>query len=143
MTNSAAEPDQPERFTGWRSVLLHATLAGVLATAIAAGLGAVIQGPAAAGSAAGGGLAVVLLSAMTLGLVDVTERHAPQLTIIAFMLGFILKLILLGTVLSIVPAPEWVSAGWAGLTALAVVVVWQTAELRAFSKLRFTVSPHP
>lgn len=143
MSQPFATSEPVERFTGWRRVLLVACAAGLLATALAAGLGWVLDGPAAAGSAAGGGIAVVLLSALTLLIVDLAERHAPSLTIIAFMLGFVVKLVLLGIVLSTVQAPDWVSAAWAGLTALAVVVVWQTAELMAFRRMRFTVTPHP
>ena len=129
------------RGTGWRRVLLVSLTAGVAVTGMAALLGLLLDGGAAAASALGGGAAVVVLSGVTLLLIDVAERRAPTLTITVFLLGFVVKLGLLAVMLASFPAPDWVMPAWAALTAAAVVIVWQAAEVIAFMGMRVTVDP--
>lgn len=153
---SGSEPPEPEaagtagtgngqkifpRETGWRRVLTIAVLAGTGTTLLAAGLGLILQGGYAAASAAGGGAAIVILSGLTLLLVDWAERHRPEATILLFMIGFLVKLAGLALLLPVLNVPEWVEPNWAVITAAAVVIVWQAAEISAFVKLRFSVTP--
>ncbi len=129
------------RATGWRRVLLVALASGCAVTAAAAVLGWLVTGGAAAASAVFGGLCVVVLSGITVALIDWSERHAPGLTVTVFMIGFVAKLVILGILLGAVETPAWIDPPWAGLTAVAVVVVWQVAEITAFMKMRVTVEP--
>lgn len=138
---SRRRPASGRAAVSWRTVLLTAVAAGTVATLLAAGLGALISGtPAAAGAAAGGGTAVVL-TGISLLLVDLTERRAPQLTLPAFMLGFAVKLAVLALALMLMPAPEGLHAGWAVGTVAAVVLVQQAAVLKGFSAMRLAVTP--
>ncbi|WP_261624889.1 hypothetical protein [Nesterenkonia marinintestina] len=127
--------------TGWRLVLLWAMTAGTLATAAAAGLGLVVGGDQSAMSAAAGGGAVVVLSGLTLLLVDLAERHVPQLSIAAFFLGFLLKVAAFLLAFSVPEPPSWAEPAWAVCTGVAVLVIWQIAQVRAFARMRLTVVP--
>ena len=129
------------RATGWRRVLLAALCSGAAVTLAASALGWLVTGGEAAASAAFGGLCVILLSGITLVLIDWSERRAPRLTVTVFMVGFVVKLVILGILLGAVQAPAWMDPPWAGLTAVTVVVVWQGAEIAAFMKMRVTVDP--
>lgn len=127
--------------TGWRRVLLRALAAGAAATAAASGLGLMVGGTDAGISAAFGGGLVVVLSGLTLLLVDLAERHAPQLSIAAYFVGFMLKVAAFLLAFGMPEVPGWAEPAWAVCTAAAVLVIWQIAQVRAFSRMRLTVVP--
>lgn len=129
------------RATGWRRILLATTTAAALLTLGAAGAGALLAGPAAAASAGVGGGAVLVLSGISLLVVDRTERRAPQRTMPMFMLAFAAKLVLLAVLMSLVPAPDWIEPAWAVVTAAVVVVTAQTVQILTFGSLRLAVDP--
>lgn len=128
--------------TGWRIVLVWALCAGVLAAGLAAGLGLLLGGGDEALSAATGGVLVVVLSGVTLLLVDLAERYAPQLSIMVFFLGFLLKVGAFLLAFSLPEVPEWVDPAWAVCSGAVVLVIWQLAQVRAFARMRLTVVPN-
>lgn len=129
------------RATGWRRILITTTTAGAAVTSAAAALGALVGSGAAAASAAFGGAAVLLLTGISLFVVDRTERRAPHLSMMMFMLTFALKISLLTLLLMLVPAPGWIEPIWAVLTAAGVVVTVQAVQIATFSRLRLSVTP--
>ena len=62
--------------------------------------------------------------------------HAREQAIPLTLGAFVLKLILFGVLLGVVPTPGWVMAVPAGVSALVAVVVWQGAEMTVFSRTR-------
>lgn len=144
MTSRSGTPrrrPRPRRQATWRTVLVSAVGLGTLVTLAAAGLGAMLSGTgAAAGASVGGGTAVVL-TGISLLLVEITERRAPQLTLPVFMLGFAVKVSVLALVLMLVPSPEGLDAGWAVGAVASVVLVQQAAVVRGFASMRLAVSP--
>ncbi|MDS2172581.1 hypothetical protein [Nesterenkonia sp. CL21] len=129
------------RATGWRRVLWLALTTGGAMTVAAVLLALAVAGVDAGMSAALGGSMVLVLSAVSLVLVDVAERVMPSQAITAFMLGFALKLAVLAVVLSSVTAPGWVLPGWTVGAAAAVVIAWQSGEIAAFLRLRTPIDP--
>lgn len=129
------------RSTGWRAVLCAAVAVGVLLTGAATLLGLLLAGGEAALSALAGGAAVLLLSGTSLLLIDLAERRAPRLTMPLFMAAFVVKVVGLVLLAQQASAPVWMRPGWAVITAAAVVVGWQAAEISAFLRLRVTVEP--
>lgn len=126
---------------GWRRVLITTTAAGLLVLVLASAVAAVVHGAAAAASAASGGGLVILLSFLSLALIDWAERHRPRLAIPLFMVGFGLKVVTLALVLPFVRPGDWLHPGWALGSGIAVLVVWQVAEVWTFSTMRITVEP--
>lgn len=127
--------------TGWRRVLLRALSAGAVATGIAGVLGWALTDGDAGLSALAGGAAVLVLAGLTLALVDAAERWAPQLSVTAFFLGFLLKVAAFVVVVSLPGRPAWVDPLWMGCAAIGVLVVWQIAQVRAFTRMRLGVAP--
>ncbi|GFZ94461.1 hypothetical protein [Nesterenkonia alkaliphila] len=126
--------------TGWRRVLMTTTAAGLICLAASTALAALVSGAAAAASAAAAGGLVVVLSFLSLGLIDWAERHRPQLAIPLFMIGFALKLAVLAMVLPAVRVGDWLDGAWALGAGTAVLLVWQVAEVMSFAKMRLAVS---
>lgn len=128
--------------TGWRQVMIRTTTAG-LATLAAAALGAAIfEGAAGAASAAAGGGLVIVLSFMSLALIDWAERHRPHLSIPLFMMGFGLKIAALALVMPFVQPESWLNTAWALGAGIGVLLVWQTAEVLSFARMRLAVEPN-
>ncbi|TLP94983.1 hypothetical protein FEF26_11045 [Nesterenkonia salmonea] len=127
--------------TGWRQVLVRTTAAGV-ATLVAVTVTALLfQGSPAAVSAAAGGGIVVVLSFLSLALIDWAERHRPHLSIPLFMMGFGVKIAALALVMPFVQPGDWLSPAWALAAGIAVLLVWQVAEVLSFAKMRLAVEP--
>lgn len=124
-------------------MLLVTTCAGVAAALLFSALAAVIGGASEAASAAAGGSAVLAFSAASLALIDWAERHAPHLAIPLFMLGFGVKVAGLAVALPLVRPGSWLEPAWTIAAGLIVLLVWQTAEILSFTKMRISVDPQP
>ncbi|WP_150460169.1 hypothetical protein [Nesterenkonia ebinurensis] len=125
--------------TGWRRVLMTTTSAGLVCLGLGTTAAALVSGAEAAASAAAAGGLVVILSFLSLALIDWAERNRPQLAIPLFMIGFALKLAVLALVLPMVRVGEWLDPAWALGTGVAVLLVWQIVEVMSFAKMRLAV----
>jgi hypothetical protein len=126
---------------GWREVLTRTTVAGLGTLGLVTGFAALVHGTDAAASAAAGGGLVVVLSFMSLALIDWAERHRPHLSIPLFMMGFGVKIVALALALPLVQPGEWLYPEWALGAGIAVLLVWQIAEVLSFSRMRLAVEP--
>lgn len=129
------------RSTGWRRVLLVTTTAGLSTTLLCAAIAALISGVAAAASAAVAGGGVVAFSFISLALIDWADRHAPHLAMPLFIVGFGLKVAALAVAIPFVRPGDWLQPSWAVGGGLAVLLVWQAAEILSFAKMRISVEP--
>ncbi|WP_120005136.1 hypothetical protein [Nesterenkonia muleiensis] len=129
--------------TGWRRVLTGTTAAGLVALGLASGAAAVLHGWQAAASAAAGGGVIIALSFVTLAVIDWADRHMPHQILMLAIAAYALKLTAAAMVFVSVPVPDWVRPGWAGLTALGVLIVWQVALVLTFMRLRVPIFSPP
>lgn len=136
-----AAPRLFPRSTGWRRVMLVTTSAGLASALLTAAVAALVAGPSGAASAAVGGGSVAAFSFVSLAVIDWAERHAPHLAIPLFMIGFGLKVVALAVLLPLVRPGDWLDPVWAVGAGVAVLLVWQTAEVLSFTKMRMTVDP--
>lgn len=126
---------------GWRQVLITTTTAALVMLLVAVVAAAVITGFEAALSAAAGGGIVVVLSFLSLGLIDWADRHRPQLAIPLFMVGFGIKVAVLAVAIPLVQPGQWLHPAWALGTGIAVLILWQVAEVWSFRRMRLIVEP--
>lgn len=126
---------------GWRQVLIITTAVGLLTLVLVAVTAAVISGIDAAISAAAGGGIVVVLSFLSLGLIDWADRHRPQLAIPLFMMGFGIKVAVLAVTVPLVQPGQWLDPAWALGSGIAVLILWQVAEVWSFRSMRLPVEP--
>ncbi|NDK30324.1 hypothetical protein [Nesterenkonia haasae] len=127
--------------TAWRQVLIRTTAAGLSTLGIVTAAAGLFQGTAAAVSAAAGGGLVVVLSFLSLALIDWAERHRPHLSIPLFMVGFGVKITALALLMPFVQPGDWLSPVWALAAGIAVLLVWQVVEVLSFAKMRLAVEP--
>lgn len=109
-----------------------ALLAAVLAAAslIAAGLPGL-------GSALFGWVLVIAFSGVSLLIVHVVGRDNPHGAMAMFALIYIVKVVVFAAVLLVIGSPAWLDSTWFLAGGVLTVVVWQAAEVRAFSRVRF------
>lgn len=131
------------RSTGWRRILLVTTTAGISTMLLCAATAVLIIGPAAAASAAIAAGSVIVFSFISLALIDWSDRHAPHLSIPLFMIGFGLKVAALAVAMPFVRPGDWLQTSWAIGAGLAVLLVWQAAEILSFARMRISVDPGP
>ncbi|TLP75340.1 hypothetical protein [Nesterenkonia sphaerica] len=127
--------------SGWRAVLVSTTQAGLLTWGLATGAAALIHGGEAAASAAAGGGLVLVLSFLSLALIDWAERHRPHLAIPLFMMGFGIKIVVLALAMPLVQPGQWLHPGWALGSGIAVLLVWQIVEVLSFARMRLAIEP--
>lgn len=107
-----------------------AALVMMTAVAIASG------GVAGAFSALYGAGVVVLFFGISLLIGHYAGRSNPSGAIGLFMAVYVLKVVGFAVVLFLMGTPDWLDRTWFFVAAVVVVVVWQTAEVFAFSKTR-------
>ena len=119
-------------------VILRAALkwAGVLAAVLTV-VSLVASGAPGAGSVVIGGGLVVLFSGISLLVVHIVGRDNPGGAMAMFALTYMIKVVLFAAVLFLLGRPAWLDATWFFTSAALTVVVWQVAEVRAFSRIRF------
>lgn len=126
---------------GWRRVLLVTTTAGLGTACVTGAAGAVFGGWPAAASAVIGGLGVVIFCFISLALIDWSDRHAPRMAMPLFMVAFGLKVAGLAVVVTFVQPAAWMQPGWSVASSIAVLIVWQAAEIASFAQMRMSVDP--
>ncbi|WP_237687160.1 MULTISPECIES: hypothetical protein [Arthrobacter] len=97
----------------------------------------VADGTAGVGSVLFGWALVIAFSGVSLLIVHVVGRDNPHGAMAMFALIYIVKVAVFAAVLLLIGRPAWLEATWFFTAALLTVVVWQVAEIRAFSRIRF------
>lgn len=121
---------------GWWGILRDATIWSLVGVAITALVFAFLDGGAAVASVAVAGLAIVVLSSVTLvGIAAVWRNHRNAAIPLAMGL-FILKIVLFGMALTVIPAPNWLDTVPAAVGAIVAIVLWQAGEVLAFARTR-------
>lgn len=140
-TRAMARTKRLTNTRGWWG-MLTACLAGTSAVLLlAAGVAWLALGPGSGGGTAAAslglaGTVVVLLSGATLLLTAWSwDRWRDQAIFIA-LFGFVLKIVLMGLLLVVVPPPEWLDRTAAGIGAIAAIVTWQVIEVMVFARTR-------
>ncbi|GAA1341442.1 hypothetical protein [Arthrobacter roseus] len=93
-------------------------------------------GVAGAVSALYGAGIVVLFFGISLLIGHYAGRNNPSGAIGLFMAAYVLKVVGFAVVLFLLGTPDWLDRTWFFVAAVVVVIVWQTAEVFAFSKTR-------
>ncbi|MGM9471083.1 hypothetical protein ACS5PJ_03680 [Pseudarthrobacter sp. YS3] len=127
----------------WLRLLAVSSVAGggaLLLTSLAALL---LDGAAAALSSIFGGLLVMLFFAVSLLVGHFVGRSNPSGAIGMFVATYFIKVVGFAVVLLVLGAPAWLNSRWFVIGAVATVVVWQAAELYAFSRARLQIYNDP
>ncbi|GER24187.1 hypothetical protein NCCP1664_26820 [Zafaria cholistanensis] len=128
----------------WLAILRTCLVAtAVLVAVLAAAAGLVSGSLAGAASAVAGGLLVAVFFGISLLVGHLVGRRNPSAALGAFLAGYVIKVLGFGVLAFGVGRPEWLDTLWFFVAAVASVVVWQAAELRAFSKLRLRLYDEP
>jgi ATP synthase protein I len=80
---------------------------------------------------------VIAFSGVSLLIVHVVGRDNPHGAMAMFALIYIVNVVLFAAVLLMIGRPAWLDGTWFLTAAVATVVVWQAAEIRGFSRIRF------
>ncbi|MDN3483391.1 hypothetical protein QMA10_15870 [Arthrobacter sp. APC 3897] len=121
----------------WLGVFRSAMVWTGLAAAVLTAASLVVAGTAGAGSVLFGWVLVIAFSGVSLLIVHVVGRDNPHGAMAMFALIYIVKVAVFAAVLLLIGRPAWLEAAWFFSAALLTVVVWQVAEIRAFSRIRF------
>ena len=118
---------------------------GILGKALAVTGGAAVLAAAAAALTAGFDAALSSLSGwfliaaffgISLLVGHVVGRKNPSGAIGMFVVTYAIKVVGFAVILFGLGTPEWLHREWFALTAVGAVVLWQVAEIRAFSRSR-------
>jgi len=119
---------------------MTATGACSLAAMLAA---VVVAGADGAASAALGAALVMVFFAFSLLIGHFVGRRNPSGAIGAFIATYVIKVVGFGAALFILGVPAWLDRTWFFIAAVAGVVVWQGAEVYAFSRIRHQIYADP
>lgn len=127
----------------WLKILAKCT-AATGACSLAAMLAAfLVAGADGAASAALGAALVMVFFAISLLIGHFVGRRNPSGAIGAFIATYVIKVVGFGAALFILGAPAWLDRTWFFVAAVAGVVVWQAAEVYAFSRIRHQIYADP
>jgi ATP synthase protein I len=70
-------------------------------------------------------------------------RSNPSGAIGAFLAAYVVKVVGFGAIVFILGAPAWLDRMWFFVAAVAGVVIWQGAEVFAFSRIRHQLYADP
>lgn len=140
--DSAAGQPRVPRASGetpgpWLAILRLCSAVAAVLVALLCGAAGLLVGSGAAASALAGGVLVVVFFGVSLLIGHWVGRRNPSAALGAFMAGYAVKVVLLGVLAFAFGAPAWLDGTWFLIAVVSTVVLWQAAELYAFSKLRF------
>jgi len=121
---------------GWWGILLHATWPTLLAIILTAVVFTLVESFDAGLSALVAGLIVWALSAVSILLIAVVWKNHRDMAIPIAMGAFVAKLVFIGFLLAIIPAPAWLHSTGAAVGALVAIVIWQVGEILVFINTR-------
>lgn len=127
----------------WLSILRQCALFTGIAVVVTALVALAVAGPAAAGSALGAGAVVIAFFGISLGIGHVVGRRNPSAAFGGFIIGYVVKVVVLGVLAFGLGTPAWLDGTWLLIGVVATVVIWQIVELRAFSRLRLQLYNDP
>ncbi|PTT68546.1 hypothetical protein [Arthrobacter sp. HMWF013] len=127
----------------WLGLLAVSAAGGGAALLLASLAALLLDGPAAALSTVLGGLLVMLFFAVSLLVGHFVGRRNPSGAIGMFVATYFIKVVGFAVVLFVIGAPAWLNSRWFVIGAVATVVLWQAAELYAFSKARLQIYNDP
>ena len=96
-----------------------------------------VAGVSGAGSVLFGWVLIIAFSGVSLLIIHVVGRDNPHGAMAMFSLIYLVKVVVFAAVLLLVGRPAWLDASWFFIAAILTLVVWQVAEIRAFSRIRF------
>jgi len=104
----------------------------------AAGAAAALPGPGSAGAAsvAAGWAIIALFFGLSLLVGHVVGRKNPSGAIGMFAVTYAFKVVGFAAGLLLIGVPDWLERSWFAIAALGTVIIWQVAEIRAFSRTR-------
>lgn len=127
----------------WLSILRQCLLVTGIAIVVISVLALVVAGSAAAGSALGAGAVVIVFFGISLAIGHLVGRKNPSAAFGGFMIGYVVKVVVLGVLAFGLGMPAWLDGTWLLIGVVATVVIWQVVELRAFSRLRLQLYNDP
>ncbi|MFT4468453.1 hypothetical protein ACMX2H_00960 [Arthrobacter sulfonylureivorans] len=127
----------------WLKILRASLTASGTAAALIIVAAAILAGPAGAVSALLGAVLVMLFFAISLLVGHFVGRTNPSGAIGAFIATYIIKVVGFGAALFLIGTPDWLERTWFFIAAVAAVVVWQAAEVFAFSRTRHQLYADP
>lgn len=120
----------------WWGIFLHATWPTLLAIVLTAVVFTTVETFDAGLSALVAGLIVWALSAVSILLIAAVWKNHRDMAIPIAMGAFVTKLVILGFLLAIIPAPDWLHSIGAAVGALVAIVIWQAGEILVFLNTR-------
>ena len=139
----SAVPVSGPTATPWLKILKTSSLGAAAATLLVVVLAFIVAGGVGALSAVLGSALVVLFFAISLVVGHFVGRSNPSGAIGAFIATYVLKVVGFGAALFIIGTPDWLEPTWFFIAAVASVVVWQIAEVFAFSRVRYQIYDDP
>ena len=130
----------------WLGILRTALAVTGGGAVLAAAAAALISGPEAAASSLLGWFLIVAFFGISLLVGHFVGRSNPSGAIGMFVVTYAIKVVGFAVILFMLGVPEWMHREWFALTAVGVVVLWQAAEIRAFSRTRhliYSEAPEP
>lgn len=130
----------------WLGILGRALAVSGGAAVLAAAAAAVTTDMAAAASALLGWLLIAVFFGISLLVGHFVGRSNPSGAIGMFVVTYAIKVVGFALILFGLGTPDWLHREWFALTAVGAVVLWQAAEIRAFSRTRHLIyneSPEP
>ncbi|MGO2532408.1 hypothetical protein [Arthrobacter rhombi] len=132
-----------ETASPWLAILRTCSVVTGIAAVLLALVAWIIGGPAAAGSALGSVVVVIIFFGISLAIGHLVGRRNPSAAFGAFMIGYVVKVVLLGGLAFGLGLPAWTDGTWLLVGVVSAVVIWQVVELHAFSKLRLQLYNDP
>jgi len=127
----------------WLRLLYFSAAAALAATAVTCVIAALMNGGQAALSVALGAMLVMVFFGISLLIGHFVGRSNPSGAIGLFVATYFIKVIGFAVVLFVLGAPDWLNGRWFVIGAVVSVVIWQAAEIYAFSKARLQIYNDP
>ena len=124
---------------GWWGILAISSVLTLAAVSVLSLFYWVVDALPAAGSALLAGIVVWLLSALTIVVIAATWKNKRHLAIPLTMGAFIVKLVLFGLLLAVVPTPQWLQTVPAAIGALVSILAWQAGDIYTFMRTRHQI----
>ncbi|MBD7995476.1 hypothetical protein H9639_09230 [Arthrobacter sp. Sa2CUA1] len=123
----------------WLNILKACLLWTGIPAAAAAAAAFLAAGAPGAASVASGWLLIALFFGISLLVGHVVGRKNPSGAIGMFAVTYAVKVVGFAVILWLVGKPAWLEGPWFFYTAIGTVVLWQTAEVIAFSRTRHLI----
>ncbi|NKX54557.1 hypothetical protein [Arthrobacter mobilis] len=127
----------------WLKILATSSAATGACSLVATLAAWLVAGSAGAASAVLGAALVMVFFGISLLIGHYVGRRNPSGAIGAFLAAYVIKVVGFGAAVFILGAPAWLDRTWFFIAAVAGVVVWQAAEVHAFSRIRHQIYADP